>query len=218
MVRRFPTGPDLGASPSGKAVDFDSTIRRFESSRPSQDLANKIRRLRDLSAFHSDAQKSYPTDAAVDASWTRSIAPAICSLSEFTASTPTLSADAVFSGRLFRCGHRLVCFAACSASAANVRLSLRRAKYGVHACSRSPVQRQETVFGSHEPSMSPRSTARKLDGLIDGVLSSHQPRAEHDQADAMLRNNRVKEFSTWSEDRFVSLRERPTSLHMKDPQ
>ena len=25
----------LGASPSGKAVDFDSTIRRFESSRPS---------------------------------------------------------------------------------------------------------------------------------------------------------------------------------------
>ena len=26
----------FGASPSGKAVDFDSTIRRFESSRPSQ--------------------------------------------------------------------------------------------------------------------------------------------------------------------------------------
>ena len=26
----------VGASPSGKAVDFDSTIRRFESSRPSQ--------------------------------------------------------------------------------------------------------------------------------------------------------------------------------------
>src|ERR1700676_1083052 len=25
-----------GASPSGKAVDFDSTMRRFESSRPSQ--------------------------------------------------------------------------------------------------------------------------------------------------------------------------------------
>ena len=37
MVRRFLTGPVLGASPSGKAVDFDSTIRRFESSRPSQD-------------------------------------------------------------------------------------------------------------------------------------------------------------------------------------
>ncbi len=28
--------PAIGASPSGKAVDFDSTIRRFESSRPSQ--------------------------------------------------------------------------------------------------------------------------------------------------------------------------------------
>jgi hypothetical protein len=26
----------IGASPSGKAVDFDSTMRRFESSRPSQ--------------------------------------------------------------------------------------------------------------------------------------------------------------------------------------
>jgi hypothetical protein len=33
----------IGASPSGKAVDFDSTMRRFESSRPSQDLANEIR-------------------------------------------------------------------------------------------------------------------------------------------------------------------------------
>ena len=30
----------IGASPSGKAVDFDSTMRRFESSRPSQHLAN----------------------------------------------------------------------------------------------------------------------------------------------------------------------------------
>ena len=29
----------IGASPSGKAVDFDSTMRRFESSRPSQPLA-----------------------------------------------------------------------------------------------------------------------------------------------------------------------------------
>ena len=29
----------VGASPSGKAVDFDSTIRRFESSRPSQNSA-----------------------------------------------------------------------------------------------------------------------------------------------------------------------------------
>ena len=28
--------PAIGASPSGKAVDFDSTMRRFESSRPSQ--------------------------------------------------------------------------------------------------------------------------------------------------------------------------------------
>ena len=26
----------VGASPSGKAVDFDSTMRRFEPSRPSQ--------------------------------------------------------------------------------------------------------------------------------------------------------------------------------------
>src|SRR5580704_4114534 len=34
-LRRF-SGPSIGASPSGKAVDFDSTIRRFESSRPSQ--------------------------------------------------------------------------------------------------------------------------------------------------------------------------------------
>jgi hypothetical protein len=32
---RFSIQP-VGASPSGKAVDFDSTIRRFESSRPSQ--------------------------------------------------------------------------------------------------------------------------------------------------------------------------------------
>jgi hypothetical protein len=30
------SGGAIGASPSGKAVDFDSTIRRFESSRPSQ--------------------------------------------------------------------------------------------------------------------------------------------------------------------------------------
>src|SRR6202022_4203372 len=29
-------GQSVGASPSGKAVDFDSTMRRFESSRPSQ--------------------------------------------------------------------------------------------------------------------------------------------------------------------------------------
>jgi hypothetical protein len=39
--------PVVGASPSGKAVDFDSTIRRFESSRPSQqinDLASRILR------------------------------------------------------------------------------------------------------------------------------------------------------------------------------
>ena len=34
--RRFPEQSDLGASPSGKAPDFDSGIRRFESSRPSQ--------------------------------------------------------------------------------------------------------------------------------------------------------------------------------------
>ncbi len=38
---RFPPGPcrrrrRIGASPSGKATDFDSVIRRFESSRPSQ--------------------------------------------------------------------------------------------------------------------------------------------------------------------------------------
>jgi hypothetical protein len=35
IVRRSPAGL-IGASPSGKAVDFDSTMRRFESSRPSQ--------------------------------------------------------------------------------------------------------------------------------------------------------------------------------------
>src|SRR4029079_9578469 len=39
MVRRA-VGPEIpvartGASPSGKAADFDSAIRRFESSRPS---------------------------------------------------------------------------------------------------------------------------------------------------------------------------------------
>jgi hypothetical protein len=28
--------PQIGASPSGKAPDFDSGMRRFESSRPSQ--------------------------------------------------------------------------------------------------------------------------------------------------------------------------------------
>jgi hypothetical protein len=35
--RRGPEGPwpGVGASPSGKAADFDSAIRRFESSRPS---------------------------------------------------------------------------------------------------------------------------------------------------------------------------------------
>ena len=32
----IPVTCSFGASPSGKAVDFDSTIRRFESSRPSQ--------------------------------------------------------------------------------------------------------------------------------------------------------------------------------------
>src|SRR5216684_8137284 len=41
----------IGASPSGKAVDFDSTIRRFESSRPSQPLANKIRHFLNLPDF-----------------------------------------------------------------------------------------------------------------------------------------------------------------------
>ncbi len=30
------TGPSAGASPSGKAADFDSAIRRFDPSRPSQ--------------------------------------------------------------------------------------------------------------------------------------------------------------------------------------
>src|SRR4051812_27175229 len=34
--RSLARGPDGGASPSGKATDFDSVIRRFESSRPSQ--------------------------------------------------------------------------------------------------------------------------------------------------------------------------------------
>jgi hypothetical protein len=35
--------PAVGASPSGKAVDFDSTMRRFESSRPSQCPANPLK-------------------------------------------------------------------------------------------------------------------------------------------------------------------------------
>ena len=46
--------PAIGASPSGKAVDFDSTIRRFESSRPSQHLVNEIRQFLNLPDFHSD--------------------------------------------------------------------------------------------------------------------------------------------------------------------
>ena len=33
-----------GASPSGKAVDFDSTMRRFESSRPSHFQSNQVPR------------------------------------------------------------------------------------------------------------------------------------------------------------------------------
>jgi hypothetical protein len=34
-------------------VDFDSTMRRFESSRPSQHLTNEIRRFWNLANFHS---------------------------------------------------------------------------------------------------------------------------------------------------------------------
>ena len=36
LVPPLSAKPSVGASPSGKAVDFDSTMRRFESSRPSQ--------------------------------------------------------------------------------------------------------------------------------------------------------------------------------------
>ncbi len=35
---RAGSGPSIGASPSGKAADFDSAIPRFESWRPSQDI------------------------------------------------------------------------------------------------------------------------------------------------------------------------------------
>jgi hypothetical protein len=42
--------PSIGASPSGKAVDFDSTMRRFESSRPSQ----PVRRLETLPSVTSE--------------------------------------------------------------------------------------------------------------------------------------------------------------------
>jgi hypothetical protein len=35
-------------------VDFDSTIRKFESSRPGEHLSNKIRRFLNLADFHSD--------------------------------------------------------------------------------------------------------------------------------------------------------------------
>src|SRR5882724_6084066 len=47
----------IGASPSGKAVDFDSTIRRFESSRPSQaflfleNFLSLMRKARQMRAF-----------------------------------------------------------------------------------------------------------------------------------------------------------------------
>jgi hypothetical protein len=44
----------IGASPSGKAVDFDSTMRRFESSRPSQSLASKIRHFSSCRILHSE--------------------------------------------------------------------------------------------------------------------------------------------------------------------
>ncbi len=33
----------IGASPSGKAADFDSAMRRFESSRPSQELRGSLK-------------------------------------------------------------------------------------------------------------------------------------------------------------------------------
>jgi hypothetical protein len=37
------SGQSVGASPSGKAVDFDSTMRRFEPSRPSQPFRRSAR-------------------------------------------------------------------------------------------------------------------------------------------------------------------------------
>ena len=43
----------------GIRADFDSTMRRFESSRPSQDLANKIRHFLNLPDFHSE-RRSLP--------------------------------------------------------------------------------------------------------------------------------------------------------------
>jgi hypothetical protein len=59
MVRPLSAGPSglwrIGASPSGKAADFDSAIRRFESSRPSQCL----QRLR-LSALELCSHMSAP--------------------------------------------------------------------------------------------------------------------------------------------------------------
>jgi len=109
--------------------------------------------LRDMPDFHSDAQKSCPTDAAVDTSWTRSIAPTICSLSEFHRRVVQVwPPPSLVRGVL-------------CVSAASVRLSRRRTRFGVHACSRSSVKRQETVCRSDEPSTSPRSTARKSMGI-----------------------------------------------------
>jgi hypothetical protein len=44
-------------------VDFDSTMRRFESSRPSQYLANKIRYFLNRPDLHSDGRPRPHSDA-----------------------------------------------------------------------------------------------------------------------------------------------------------
>src|SRR4051794_17046115 len=58
--------PRIGASPSGKAPDFDSGMRRFESSRPSYPMREDIRVL--CSAYVQQLT-IHETDGFRDASW-----------------------------------------------------------------------------------------------------------------------------------------------------
>jgi hypothetical protein len=53
----MPSGPAIGASPSGKAGDFDSPMRRFESSRPSQIPRKLLNTLQNRPGWGADAQR-----------------------------------------------------------------------------------------------------------------------------------------------------------------
>ncbi len=49
------TPAGIGASPSGKAADFDSAMRRFESSRPSQ-CFEMCRKIKDFNGFQRPSE------------------------------------------------------------------------------------------------------------------------------------------------------------------